>query len=134
MVRRTLLAAVLLMLSGLLIAAVVVAAHMRSEREREEARVTHLQASIVQLNRRLRISDQIIGSLQREIDAGNKMVDGLRSQIDWDKSHLLDCWTAIARGVPIESIPVSLRSLVGAARSGATLSNFITSCASDAVP
>ena len=62
MVRRTLLAAVLLMLSGLLIAAVVVAAHMRSEREREEARVTHLQASIVQLNRRLRTSDQIIGS------------------------------------------------------------------------
>jgi hypothetical protein len=108
--------------------------HMRSERNRAQAMASRLRASVGQLESRLETSDQVIESLHKEIDSGNQIVDGLRGQIEWDKSHLLDCWTAIARGVPIESIPVSLRSLIGAARSGATLSHFITRCASDAVP
>ena len=134
MIGRHFRTAILVVLSGVLTVAAIATIHMRSERDKEHARAMTLEASLSHLRTQLESTNQILGSLQKEIDSGTKLVDGLRGQIDWDKSHLLDCWTAIARGVPMESIPVSLRPLVGAARSGATLGHFITSCASDAVP
>ena len=134
MARRLLRIAVPVAVVVILLVTVGAMLHMRSERDRAQAMASRLRASVAHLESLLDTSDQVIKSLHKEIDSGNQIVDGLRGQIEWDKSHLLDCWTAIARGAPIESIPVSLRSLVGAARSGATLSHFITSCASDAVP
>jgi len=131
---RLLRSALFIVLPGVLIVAAIATIHTRSDRDRERARAKSLEASLRQLRTQLETTNQIVGSLQREVDSGNKLIDGLRGQIDWDKSHLLDCWTAIARGVPMDSIPVSLPSLVGAARSGGTLGHFITSCASDAVP
>ena len=134
MVRRALPAVVLVALSGLLVAAVVDALQVRSDRNQAQATADRLQMALVQLRARLQTSDQIIGSLQREIDSGNQLVDGLRGQIEWDKSHLLDCWTAITLVFPAESIPTSVRTSVGAARSGRSIGHYIENCAIDAVP
>jgi hypothetical protein len=61
-------------------------------------------------------------------------VHALHSQVEWDKSHLLDCWTAITRVMPRSGVPPRERYAIGAARSGRTLGYYIASCGSDAVP
>lgn len=64
----------------------------------------------------------------------SNQLEGLQQQVVWDKSHLLDCWTVIARVVPRGTMPSSLEPLRHAARPTGSLSRWITSCASDALP
>jgi PASTA domain len=72
------------------------------------------------------------------------VVRALRGQIDWDKSHLLDCWTALVRLLPrtggpnnlhsiLRTIPGELRTSIRSARTGRTLAHYVRNCESDAV-
>lgn len=72
------------------------------------------------------------------------VIRALRGQIDWDKSHLLDCWTALVRVLPrtggpnslqsiLRAIPGELRTSIRSARAGGTLAHYARNCESDAV-
>jgi hypothetical protein len=75
---------------------------------------------------------------QRLADHRRDVVDGLRDQVDWDKSHLLDCWTALVRVVPSPAMRRIFGGPMGyladAARDGGVLAHYVRRCASDAVP
>jgi hypothetical protein len=67
-----------------------------------------------------------------------EVLHGWRKQVDWDKAHLLDCWTALVRAVPSPHMRVifgqPLGYLAEAARDGGVLARYVRRCASDAVP
>ena len=89
--------------------------------------VTNLQTENAGLRSRVQLD-------QSEFVAASVQVQGLQGQIGWDKSHLLDCWTVIARVVPPATMPDSLEPLRQAARPTGSTAGLITRCASDAVP
>jgi hypothetical protein len=66
------------------------------------------------------------------------VVDGLRGQVDRDKSHLLDRWTALVRVVPSSKMKDvfgrPMGYLADAARDGGVLAHYVRRCAADAVP
>jgi len=118
--RRVLGTTIVLAAFGVLVMAMVLALDARSERDAARARVTGLQATIT--------------LLRRQIDSATKSIGELHGQVEWDKSHLLDCWTAIVRALPEDTIPADARTSMWAVRSGYPLDHYVSSCASDAVP
>ena len=113
MTRWIIATAVGLVLAALLLATLLVTLSIRSERNAAQGEVSQLEGRIAQLEGQL---------------------GDLRAQIEWDKSHLLDCWTAIVGILPVKSMPKAVRSSVWAARSGESLDHYVTNCATDAVP
>ena len=134
MSRRILRTAIFAAVFLVLIGAAFATLRMRSERNDAKARATRLQAGVALLRSQLKGTHITVDVLNQQIDSRDQTIEGLQGQVGWDKSHLLDCWTAIVRIVPRDSLPPTVRTSVWAARSGESLSHYIYNCATDAVP
>jgi PASTA domain len=71
--------------------------------------------------------------------APSGVVQGLHRQIDWDKSHLLDCWTALVRILDRPRLDAIFGTpnngyLIRSAETGRGVAYYVRRCASDAVP
>jgi hypothetical protein len=114
------------------------ALRLATERDAARAAAVELRQRLDRISVTLDISDTLLARYRRLTSRGNETIDALHTQVDWDKSHLLDCWTVIVRTVD----PSRLRDIFGswpaylvrAARDGATVAHFTRRCASDAVP
>lgn len=136
-VRIALAVTVVVLTAGVAIAADEV---VRLREERDDARVALAGAdhSVLTTNERLHVMSESRARNRRLADQRRDVVDGLRDQVDWDKSHLLDCWTALVRVVP----PTTMHKIFGrplgyladAARDGGVLAHYVRRCAADAVP
>jgi hypothetical protein len=105
-----------------------------SQREAAQDRVERLQLLVTSLqteNAGLMGNNKLA---QSEFASASVEIQGLQGQVGWDKSHLLDCWTVIAREVPPATMPDSLEPLRQAARPTGSTARLITRCVSDAVP
>jgi hypothetical protein len=113
---------------------------VRVAHERDDARASAVafRQRLEQNASALRISNTLVSRYRRLTARGEETIRALRTQVDWDKSHLLDCWTVIVRAID----RTHLRDIFGAApgylihaaRVGGTLEHFTRRCASDAVP
>jgi len=125
--RRIIATAVGLVLAAVLLAALLVTLRFRSERNAARNQVAQLEGH-------LESSHQTQDALQSKVESTSELTDDLHAQIEWDKSHLLDCWTAIVGILPVKSMPKAVRGSIGAARSGESLDHYVMNCATDAVP
>jgi len=113
---------------------------VRLVHERDVARAsaadlrTRLAGKIYELD----ISDSLLTRYRMLSSRGHETIDALHTQVAWDKSHLLDCWTVIVRSIDRprlrEIFGGSIGYLAHAARHGATVAHFTRRCAADAVP
>ena len=117
---------------------VVEVIHLRAERDAARAALARTSTSVLTSNERLGLMTESRARYQRLADHRRDVVDGLRDQVDWDKSHLLDCWTALVRVVPSPTMRRifggPLGYLADAARDGGVLAHYVRRCAADAVP
>jgi hypothetical protein len=85
--------------------------------------------ALVASNAALSISDRSLESTRKAAERRLEIVRGLRDQVEWDKSHLLDCWTAIVRTLPGRHLRVIFGSPLGyladAARDGGVLAHYV---------
>jgi hypothetical protein len=111
---------------------------LRAERDDARAALASVSSSVLTSKERLDLMTESRARYQRLADHRRDVVDGLRDQVDWDKSHLLDCWTAIVRVVPSPTMRRifggPLGYLADAARDGGVLAHYVRRCAADAVP
>ena len=71
--------------------------HFRTQRNDALAAVARLRATVQADNRQVPDLEQQVQSLNEQVDSLSTNLDGLNGQIEWDKSHLLDCWVIIKR-------------------------------------
>jgi hypothetical protein len=118
--------------------AVVEVIHLRAERDDARAALAMASSSVLTSNERLDLMTESRARYERLADHRRDVVDGLRDQADWDKSHLLDCWTALVRVVPSPTMKRifgrPMGYLADAARDGGVLTHYVRRCAADAVP
>jgi hypothetical protein len=105
-----------------------------SQQEAAQDRAEHLQVLVTSLQAEEASLSSDIKLDQSEFASASVQIQGLQGQVAWDKSHLLDCWTVIAREVPPATMPDSLEPLRQAARPTGSTAGLITGCASDALP
>ena len=112
--------------------------HVRAERDDARAALASMSTSVLTSKERLDLMTESRARYERLADHRRDVVDGLRDQVDWDKSHLLDCWTALVRVVPSPTMGrifgAPLGYLADAARDGGVLAHYVRRCAADAVP
>ena len=107
------------------------------ERDVARAEVDRVQARVGSL---MTERDAVVAAAQAVADRRRAAVDlvhGLRGQVEWDKDHLLDCWTVIVNTVQrsrLLQIFGNLDGLVRAAKEGEPLDHYVRRCAADAVP
>jgi hypothetical protein len=135
-----LLLGVVLILVGTLVASLVTADRLRDERDAARTSLVGVRRQLSSRAADLRFANHLTESYQQSDEQQRVIIRGLRSQIEWDKSHLLDCWTALVRVLPrarLERIFPTAEGTwdpVAAARRGGSLRRYIGRCASDAVP
>ena len=133
-------AAVVVAVLALVASTVVAAEAGRVRDERDEARLALASASQSAM-----VAAEVLGqttqsrSMYKRLSAHRgEVVRGLREQVEWDKSHLLDCWTALVRVIPPRTMHTIFGTPLGylgdAARDGGVLAHYVRRCASDAVP
>jgi hypothetical protein len=128
----------LLLALALVALAVAEVIHLRGQRDDARTALARASSSVSTSNERLGLMTESRARYQRLADHRREVVDGLRDQVDWDKSHLLDCWTALVRVVPSPAMRRIFGGPMGyladAARDGGVLAQYVRRCASDAVP
>jgi hypothetical protein len=111
---------------------------LRAERDEARAALGAANSSLMVTNARLGVERQLRDRYTRLANHRRDVVGGLRDQVDWDKSHLLDCWTGLVRVVPSGTMTRifgrPLGYLAEAARDGGVVAHYVRRCAADAVP
>jgi len=119
-----------------LLVCALVAAAIQVDRLRDERDAARF--AVVAANESLSTSNDALLLTRKSSSRRLEIVRGLRGQVEWDKSHLLDCWTALVRVVPGTKMKAifgrPLGYLAEAARDGGVLAHYVRRCAADAVP
>jgi hypothetical protein len=109
--------------------------HFRTQRNDALATVARLRATAQADSRQVVNLEQQLQSSKERVDSLSNDVDGLWRQIDWDKSHLLDCWVLIQRIAPAEILSHDLATnTVPSEHTARSTPNLVNRCASDAIP
>jgi hypothetical protein len=141
--RKGVVAVVVLMVLGLIVASGLLLERLRADRDAAQSAANEAQRLVAESSRRLAFAVRVNNSYRRSDGSQREVIQALRSQIRWDKSHLLDCWTAIVevlarhggRGRLMDIFgPDEVTNLTRSARTGHSLAFYIQRCASDAVP
>lgn len=136
------LAATVLILLVVLVSSAVVLGRVRDERDAARTAAIEAQGRLAESDCRLGFFMRVNRSYQRSHRSQQELIRALRSQVGWDKDHLLDCRTAIVELLRTSTAD-SLVNIFGAeeavnltrsARTGRPLGYYIRRCASDAVP
>jgi hypothetical protein len=116
--------------------------HSRTQRNDALAVVARLQTTVQEDSLRSATLEQQVQSLQGRVDSLQGQVDSLSNdvnslngQVEWDKSHLLDCWVLIQRLAPAGLLSHDLATYpVSSEHTARSTPTLVSRCASDALP
>lgn len=118
---------VIVVLAASALALGAVASRLASERDTTRAQIGRVRSQLVYERGQSAYFSHLVSSLDSRLD-------GMQRQVNWDKAHLLYCWTVVVRTIPRREMIRPARQRRDAALTTGSLGRNTARCATDAAP
>jgi len=106
---------------------------IRDDRDSARLELAAAQRSLIVTTEQLDVATEVRDAYERSAAHLRWTIDAMQQQMNSDRSHLIDCWTALVRTVPSETMASIFGRPPGylgqPTRHGGVLANFVRSCA-----
>ena len=106
---------------------------IRDDRDSARLELAAAQRSLIVTTEQLDVATEVRDAYERSAAHLRRTIHAMQHQMNTDRSHLIDCWTALVKIVPPERMAVIFGRPPGylgqPTRHGGVFANFVRSCA-----